>query len=110
MSLEIREPIWEDNYEDQGCAKCGDRNIAATIEAEHVKIFVCEDCLRELQIEITRCLGLAAMRCEKCAFFRGDKYDWVHYSGHCVKSNSNVSHDFRCTMFERCDGGMQFQD
>lgn len=111
MSLQIREPKWEDGYEDQDCAKCDrTRNIAATIVAEHVKIFVCEDCLHELQAEITECLDLAAKRCEKCTFFLGDKYDWVHYSGRCTKRNRDTDHGSSCPEFEKRQGKMQFQD
>ena len=110
MSLEIREPIWDDNYEDESCAMCGCKNIAGTITSEHVKIFLCEECLGKFKKQIESCQELAARRCEKCVFFRGDKWDWVHYSGRCIKKDRDVSHDFGCDKFEKRYMEMLFKE
>lgn len=111
MSLEIREPKYEDDYRDSTCAKCGSHNIAATIAADYIKLFVCEDCLPEVRGEIQECMDRAAHRCDKCEHFVGSKYGHVLYGGMCELKHRDVCHDKSdCAEFELRQGDMKHEE
>lgn len=84
--LNIRLFDWsKDDMDDNRC-DCG-RNPYVILEANNVKIGLCDECVEEVAEHVQRIQNELKHICKHCVYFQRDKYNYERYGGKCLKKS-----------------------